>query len=165
MTTFPKGTTVDTGNLQPGELIHMEFDFYNVTSIRGFTSMLTVVCANTRILWVLPTASKLAPVRIIRFILTTLLDEQHPFKHIIVDEDSALAKSTDVTNLLVEKFKISMENTGGNASWINGNNERHNRSIQNIVRAGLLDSTEQEKNGAVQQRHQQKSIDAKSTVD
>ena len=47
MTTLPKGKTVDTTNLQPVEIIHMDLDFYNVTSIRGFNSMLNVVCANT----------------------------------------------------------------------------------------------------------------------
>ena len=26
-TTPPKGTTIDTNNIQPGELIHMDFEF------------------------------------------------------------------------------------------------------------------------------------------
>ena len=52
MKTLPKGTTFDTTNLQPVEFIHVDFAFYNITSIRGFNSMLTVVCANTRILWI-----------------------------------------------------------------------------------------------------------------
>ena len=67
-----KGKTVYNSNLQPGELIHMEFSFYNVTPIRGFTSMLTLVYTKTIILWVLLNAPKRAPVRIIHFILTTL---------------------------------------------------------------------------------------------
>ena len=69
---LPKVKTVDTSNLLPGELIHMDVDLYNITSIRGFTSMVTVVFANTIMLCLLPTVSKRAPVRIIRFILTTL---------------------------------------------------------------------------------------------
>ena len=72
MITFPKVKTVKTSKLQPGELIHTEFDFYNVTTICGLTSMITVVCANTRMLWVLPTVTKKTPFRIIQFILTTL---------------------------------------------------------------------------------------------
>ena len=44
MTTTNKGTTVDTSNIQPGELIHMDFAFYNVTYIYDFTSMLSVFC-------------------------------------------------------------------------------------------------------------------------
>ena len=39
----PKGTTVDTTNLQPVELIHMDFALYNVTSVLGFMSMLALV--------------------------------------------------------------------------------------------------------------------------
>ena len=90
MTTINKGTTVDTSNIQPGENFHMDFSFYNFSYIRGFTSILKVVCAKTRILWVFPTASKIDPVCIIRFILTTLLNEQHPCKRVIVDEDGSL---------------------------------------------------------------------------
>ena len=78
MKTPPKGTTVDTTNLQPVELIYMNFAFYNVTSIRGFTSMLTIVCAKTIIPWVFSTAPKLSPFHIIHFIQTTLNNEQHP---------------------------------------------------------------------------------------
>ena len=78
MKIIPKGTTFDKNILQPGELINMEFNFYNVNSIHGFTSMLTVVCSNTIILWVLPTASKRSPYRTTHFILTTLKDENHP---------------------------------------------------------------------------------------
>ena len=32
-----------------------------------------------------------------------------------------------------------METTGGNSSWRNGDNERHNRSIQIMVISGLID--------------------------
>ena len=45
MTTFSKVTTVDTTNLQPGDLIHMEVAFFNVNFIHGFTSMITGACA------------------------------------------------------------------------------------------------------------------------
>ena len=62
----------------------------------------------------------------------------------IFAEDGALEKSTDVTNLLVDDFRISMETTGADDSWINGNNERQNRSIYNMFEAGLLDSTQYE---------------------
>ena len=100
--TINKFTTVNTSNLQPGELIHMEFSFYNITFVCDFTSILTVVCANTIMMWLFPTAFKRAPVCIMSFILTILNNEQHPFKRVIVDEYSALEKSTYVTNLLIE---------------------------------------------------------------
>ena len=55
MTNLPKLTTVDTIKIQPGELIHMEFDLYSVTSIRVFTSILIVICVNNIMLFVFPT--------------------------------------------------------------------------------------------------------------
>ena len=39
--TINKGTTDDISNLKPVELVHMEFLFYNVTSICGFTLLFT----------------------------------------------------------------------------------------------------------------------------
>ena len=101
MTTFPKGTTFDTSNLQPGEIIHVDFYLYNVTSIHGFTSVLTVFCAKTIIMLVFPTTYKLSPFRIIHFILTTLNNDQHPCKRVRVNEDGDLENSLDVTNLRV----------------------------------------------------------------
>ena len=122
----------------------MDFDFYNVTSIHGFTFMLTVVFANTIMLWVFPTSSKGSPIHIIRFTLTTLMNEKHPCKCVRVYKYSELANSIDVKNLLVDEFKISMETTGDDASRINVNNERHNISIRNMVRAYILDRNHHE---------------------
>ena len=62
---FTKGTTVDTTSLQPGEPIHMYSILYNMNPITGFTSILTVVCAKTSMLWVFPTESKQYPIQII----------------------------------------------------------------------------------------------------
>ena len=72
MIIYPKGKKIDTTNLQPGEILYLDFAFYNITLICGCTNILTVVCNNTRIIWILPTASNLAPVGIIRSILTKL---------------------------------------------------------------------------------------------
>ena len=91
----------------------MEVAFFNVNFIHGFTSMLTGVFANNIMIWLFHTASKLAPVRIILFILTTLNNKQHPCKCVRVDEDGTLKISTDVTKFLVNDFIISMETNGG----------------------------------------------------
>ena len=107
--------------------------------------MITAVCEKTIIILVFPTASKLDPVHIIQLILTTLNNEQHLCKRVRVDEDGFLASSTDVTNLLVDEFNISMETTGGDSSYSNGNNQRQNKIIHNMVREGLIYS-DQHKN-------------------
>ena len=69
---FTKDATVDTTNLTPEELLHMNFTFYNVTFIVGFTSILDAVCERITIICILPTVPKQASVRIIIFILATL---------------------------------------------------------------------------------------------
>ena len=79
--------------------------------------MLTVVCKKTSMLWIFPTTSKRAPARTIRFILTAPNNEKHPCTCIVVYDHIALENSTYLTNLLIEQFKIFMENTGGDASW------------------------------------------------
>ena len=122
ITDLLKGTTVGTNNLQPGELIHIERAFYNVTSVRGFTFIFTVSCEKTRMIWVLPTASKRSPLSVVRFILTILNNEQHPCKYVRVDEYGALANSKYFNNLLIDDFYISMETTVGDELWLNGNN-------------------------------------------
>ena len=85
MTTINKGGGVDTSNIQPVELVYMDFVFYNVTSIHVFISIITVVCEKNRTLWVFSNASKIAHVCIIIFILKKLMNEQHPFKRVRVD--------------------------------------------------------------------------------
>ena len=106
---------MDATNLHQGELLHMEFSFYNVTYIRGFNSKIPVLCHNTINLLILSCASKQAPIRIIRFFLTTFKSKQLPCKYIIVDKYGALEKPTDVTDLLFDDFNISLETTFGYA--------------------------------------------------
>ena len=78
MTGLPKGTAVDTTNLQPGELIHLDLGFYNVTFVCGFNSMFTFLFAKNKMIWVFHTAYKRTPFQNIRFIQASLKNEQHP---------------------------------------------------------------------------------------
>ena len=57
-----------------------------------------------------------------------------------------------------------METTGGDASWLNGKNLRHNIIIHNTEREALLILIKIKTNGVVQQRHHQRFIYAESTV-
>ena len=50
-----------------------------------------------------------------------------------------MENSTDVTNFLLDDFSITTETNGGDASCINGRNERNNKIIHKMVRSGILD--------------------------
>ena len=85
--------------------------YINVTYVRDLASMFTIVCENTIMIWACSTSSKISPVWIICFILTTLNNEQHLYRYVIVDDDIALSNSTNVTNLIADEFSITMEHT------------------------------------------------------
>ena len=54
--------------------------------------------------------------------LENFKNKQHPFKRMRVDENGSLEKSTDITDLIFDKFNKSLETTGGEKSGINGKN-------------------------------------------
>jgi hypothetical protein len=58
MTYAIKGKTCDTDSLVPGELLHMEFSFWDIPSHRSFTATLVIIDAKTRQLWIFCTSSK-----------------------------------------------------------------------------------------------------------
>ena len=61
------------------------------------------------------------------------------------DKDGALEKLTDVTNLLVNEFKIAIETTDSDTSWLSGKNERQDIIIHNMVGAYIIDMNKHEK--------------------
>jgi hypothetical protein len=90
-------------------------------------------------LWNFPTASKRPPLSIITYFFSLLAKENIIVKTIRVDEDGALANSSEFTDLLIA-HNINMETTGGFASFLNGKIERPHRTIAQVVRAMLLNS-------------------------
>ena len=73
-------------------MLHMDFDFWDKVSIRGFTSMLAIIDACTCLLWLFCTASKRPPLEILEYFLAMLQKEGHTVKTIHVDEDGSLAR-------------------------------------------------------------------------
>lgn len=61
------GHSTDTSKLQPGQLLHIDFTFYNKPSIRGFTSVLLIVDTRTRNVCTFCSSSKRPPIDVMRF--------------------------------------------------------------------------------------------------
>lgn len=91
----PRGITQSTDSILPGALLHMYFKFYNVVSIRGFTSVFTIIDAKTRKLWCFPGPDKRPPIYKLEFFFKTLKSQDITVKEIRVDEGGELAHSTE----------------------------------------------------------------------
>jgi hypothetical protein len=135
----PKAKTTSYVLTRRGQLLHIDFSFWSIPSIRGFTSLLSIIDGKDRMLWTFPTANKRPPLAILDFFFTVLEKHNIPVCNVRVDEDGALANSSEFTDFLVQK-KIAMETTGGYASFLNGKIEHPHQTISQMVRAMLLNS-------------------------
>jgi hypothetical protein len=130
----PKGKTTNTDMLRPGELLHIDFGFWDLTSHRGFTTMLLIIDAKTRMLWLFCSSTKRAPLSTLEYFFTILHRENKAPKTVRVDEDGALARNYEFTNLLIQE-RLTLETTGGYASFLSGKVERPHHTIANMTRA------------------------------
>jgi hypothetical protein len=79
-------------------------------------------------LWTFPTATKRVPHRILDYFFNMLTKEGISILAVRVDEDGALANNSEFSDFLVDR-SISLESTGGYASFLNGKIERPHRTI------------------------------------
>ena len=115
-----KGEVIDTNNYLPGQMLHIDFTFYEIVSIRGFTCVFIIVDAKTRRVWAFCTSSKRPPIHIMRFFLQQLKNIHRPTQFIRCDEGGEVIRCEDFNAMLLKEFNIVMQTTGGYSSWING---------------------------------------------
>ena len=60
-TKINRGPTTDVSEFAPGFMLQMDFAFFNVESIRGFTSNFVDICSSTSYYFGLPSRSKRSP--------------------------------------------------------------------------------------------------------
>ena len=76
-------------------MLQMYFAFFNVEIIRGFTSTFVAVCSATSHPFGFPYIRKRLPPDIIKFIVTSLMNQDKKVAFIPVDEDGALEISPE----------------------------------------------------------------------
>ena len=141
-----KATKIKRNKTTPSRLPHkkgdylcMDYSFWNTTSIRGFTSLLSVVCLATRFSFVFPTRHKRPPLATISWLIMTLRKQGFDVTYIQTDEGGELGRSSDFLKLLTKHNCIYL-GTGRSGSSLNGLVERPNRTIAEAVRAKLTNS-------------------------
>ena len=137
-----KGTTIPRvlqDNTVPpiGTRLHLDFTFFNVTSIYGYTAGLLAIDATTRMTWGFPTRSKRPPVHILRFLIRVLRKQGRNIQALRLDEGGELARSSDFMSV-AHHLDLVVESTGGYTSSLNGKAERPFRTIKNMIRVQLM---------------------------
>ena len=97
-----KGVTMNTDNLRPGELLHMDVCFLDETSIWQFTCGLVVVDAKVRKIWTFCTPGKRLPLVIVNFLLEQLKQMGRQIVSIRTDLGEELVRSSEFCDLLVK---------------------------------------------------------------
>ena len=137
-TKLRRGPLVDTSKLPVGVLWHIDFTFFNETSIRGFTSALVIVEATERMVFFFPCRHKNPPIDLVLFFFSWLRRHGVPVADIRSDEDGAFVRSTEFCKILYKSLGIVLQSTGGYASTINGKAESPHMTIKRMIRAMLI---------------------------
>ena len=69
-------------NLEPGQLVNIEYAFINIPSVHGFTSYLSVTDNTTSYSFTFPTNNKRKPLYILEFIILTLKKQENKLREI-----------------------------------------------------------------------------------
>jgi hypothetical protein len=84
-------------------LLHIDFSFWNIPSIHGFTSLLSIIDGKDHMLWSFPTASKRIPLKILDYFFNMLDKEGISVLGVQVDEDGALANNSEFSDFLIDQ--------------------------------------------------------------
>ena len=108
----------DYSSNPPGSFLFIDFSFYNVVSIRGFTSVLDVIYTSTRYSFTFPIRSKRPPIKILRWLFSILQKEGKEVRIVRVDEGRELARSREFFWFIVNQ-NCALQTTGGYCSSLN----------------------------------------------
>ena len=120
-------------------MLQMDFAFFNVEIIRGFTSTFLAICSANSYPFGFPPRSNRPPLGVLIFIVTILRNQDKKVAFIRVDKYGALYRSSYFMRTCHNK-NIIVHTTGGDASSCNGKIKSPNNTLANITRALLLNS-------------------------
>ena len=137
---IPRGKTNDVSKFAPDFMLQIYLAFFNVEIICVFTSTFVAICSATLYPFGILSRSKCPPIYILKFLVTTLINQDNKVAFILVDEDVALARYSEFMKIC-HNMNIIVQTTGGDVSSLNGKIEGPNKTLANITRSFLLNSS------------------------
>ena len=131
-----KGPKQHTNAIPPFTILHFDFQFFGIASIRGFTSSLAIVCGSTSYPFNFPTKSKAPPIDILGYVLRSIRTMGFNPIYCHMDEDGALARSSEFCKAIIDEGCI-LRTTGGGNSTNNGMVESGNGFDIDLIRPTL----------------------------
>eukprot|EP00957_Ditylum_brightwellii_P081471 6198127-Ditylum_brightwellii.AAC.1 len=123
----------------------MDITFFDITSCRGFNSLLNIIDTKSKQLLGFLSSAKRTPIRIIKYFLHAIQKEGKNVIETRIDKDGNISKSAEFISMMIYEFPgIKTDTTGGYASWINGKIERPHETIKNGTQAALMDTGREE---------------------
>ena len=121
-------------------MIQMDSAFFNIESIRVFTSTFVVLCFANSCPFTFPSRSKRPPLDILKLFITILRNHDKKVASIQVYEDRSLARSSEFMKTC-HNMNIIVQNTGGDTSSLNGKSESTNKTLANTTRSLIMNSS------------------------
>ena len=100
-------------------MLHMDLAFFNVESIRGFNSTFVAMCFSTSHPFGFQYRIKRPLLDILKFLITSLRNQDNKVAFVRFDEDEAQARSSEFMKTC-HNMNIILQYTGGDASFLNG---------------------------------------------
>ena len=94
-TKISRGPNTDISKVAPGFILQIDFSWFNLESIRGFTSTCVSICSSTSYPFRFPSRSKLLTLDILKLLVNKLGDYYKKVSSIWVDKYGALARSSE----------------------------------------------------------------------
>ena len=118
-TKIPRGPTTDVSKFSPKFMLQMDFAFFDIESISGFTLTFVYMCSATSYPFVFPSRSKRPPLDILKLFVTTFRNQYKKFSFIKVDKYGELARSSGFV-MTCHNMNIIVQTTGQDESFLNG---------------------------------------------
>ena len=119
MQKIPIGPTIYVSKYFPGFMLQIDFSFFNVEIIHGFTSTFMAMCSATSNPFGFPSRIKRPPLVILKFLFTALSNHDNKVAFIRVDEDGVPARYSGYINTY-HNMNIIVQYIGVDASSLNG---------------------------------------------